>query len=105
MAKNKQGLFGKLQSWFSSSAEAEEERVESADPPAASRRRRAPAARAEPDDPNASPEERLLRGTGLFSTFDSAELPEITLPDRNGKPFSFSSLRGTKILLVAWASW
>jgi hypothetical protein len=35
----------------------------------------------------------------------SAELPEITLPDRHGKPFSVSSLRGTKVLLVAWASW
>jgi hypothetical protein len=35
----------------------------------------------------------------------SAELPEITLPDRHGEPFSFESLRGTKILLVAWASW
>ena len=35
----------------------------------------------------------------------SAELPEMTLPDRHGDPFSLSSLRGTKVLLVAWASW
>ena len=35
----------------------------------------------------------------------SAELPEITLPDRQGNPFSLSSLRGSKVLLVAWASW
>jgi hypothetical protein len=35
----------------------------------------------------------------------SAELPEIELPDRNGRPFSLRSLRGTKVLLVAWASW
>jgi hypothetical protein len=35
----------------------------------------------------------------------TAELPEITLPDRHGKLFALSSLRGTKILLVAWASW
>ena len=35
----------------------------------------------------------------------SAELPEISLPDRHGDPFSISSLRGTKVLLVAWASW
>ena len=35
----------------------------------------------------------------------SAELPEISLPDRHGDPFSVSSLRGTKVLLVAWASW
>ena len=36
---------------------------------------------------------------------ESAELPEITLPDRNGLPFSLSSLRGMKMLLLAWASW
>jgi hypothetical protein len=35
----------------------------------------------------------------------SATLPEITLPDRHGNPFSLSSLRGSKVLLVAWASW
>ena len=35
----------------------------------------------------------------------SAELPDITLPDRAGQPFALSSLRGTKVLLVAWASW
>ena len=35
----------------------------------------------------------------------SANLPEITLPDRHGNPFSLDSLRGSKVLLVAWASW
>ena len=35
----------------------------------------------------------------------TAVVPEITLPDRNGNPFSLSSLRGQKVLLVAWASW
>jgi hypothetical protein len=35
----------------------------------------------------------------------SAKLPEITLPDRHGRQFSVTSLRGTKVLLVAWASW
>jgi hypothetical protein len=35
----------------------------------------------------------------------SAELPDITLPDRHGRPFSLRSLRGTKVLLLAWASW
>ena len=35
----------------------------------------------------------------------SAELPDIRLPDRAGRPFSVRSLRGTKVLLVAWASW
>lgn len=35
----------------------------------------------------------------------SAEFPDITLPDRQGRPFSMGSLRGTKVLLLAWASW
>jgi hypothetical protein len=35
----------------------------------------------------------------------SAELPEITLPDRNGELFSLRSLRGTKVFMIAWASW
>jgi hypothetical protein len=35
----------------------------------------------------------------------SAELPEIVLPDRDGQPFAVRSLRGSKIFLLAWASW
>ena len=35
----------------------------------------------------------------------TAVAPEITLPDRHGRPFSLRSLRGTKIFLCAWASW
>jgi hypothetical protein len=35
----------------------------------------------------------------------SAEMPPLTLPDRDGNPFSLHSLRGTKVLLLAWASW
>jgi hypothetical protein len=35
----------------------------------------------------------------------SAEAPELELPDFNGNPFKLSSLRGQKVLLVAWASW
>jgi hypothetical protein len=35
----------------------------------------------------------------------SAEMPQVTLPDRHGMPFSLSSLRGRKVLLVVWASW
>ena len=35
----------------------------------------------------------------------SAELPDVTLPDRDGNPFSLSALHGKKVLLVAWASW
>jgi len=33
----------------------------------------------------------------------SAEAPDLTLPDLDGKPFSLSSLRGQKVLLYAWA--
>ena len=35
----------------------------------------------------------------------SAQLPDVTLPDRHGMPFSLSSLRDKKVLLVVWASW
>ena len=35
----------------------------------------------------------------------SAEAPELVLPDRNGIAFRLSSLRGLKVLLLAWASW
>ena len=38
-------------------------------------------------------------------TLLSAELPDITLPDRQGKDFSLRSLRGTKVFMLAWASW
>ena len=35
----------------------------------------------------------------------SAVAPELELSDFRGGPFRLSSLRGTKVLLVAWASW
>jgi hypothetical protein len=35
----------------------------------------------------------------------SAELPDIVLPDRHDRPFSLRSLRGTKVFMIAWASW
>ena len=35
----------------------------------------------------------------------SADAPDFELPDRNGVPFRLSSLRGLKVLLLAWASW
>jgi len=35
----------------------------------------------------------------------SAIAPELTLPDARGKEFRLSSMRGSKVLLVAWASW
>jgi hypothetical protein len=35
----------------------------------------------------------------------SAIAPELELPEFRGGSFRLSSLRGTKVLLVAWASW
>jgi hypothetical protein len=35
----------------------------------------------------------------------SAELPDIVLRDRNGDDFTLRSLRGTKVFMIAWASW
>jgi hypothetical protein len=35
----------------------------------------------------------------------TAVAPELVLPDKDGNPFRLSSLRGQKVLLVAWASW
>lgn len=35
----------------------------------------------------------------------SARAPDLILPDLDGVPFDLTSLRGTKVLLLAWASW
>jgi hypothetical protein len=35
----------------------------------------------------------------------TAVAPELTLPDIDGDPFTLSSLRGQKVVLIAWASW
>jgi peroxiredoxin len=35
----------------------------------------------------------------------SAELADIVLPDRRGQDFALRSLRGTKVLMITWASW
>jgi hypothetical protein len=52
-------------------------------------------------------------GSGLWclgpesggKALDSARAPELVLPDHRGAEFRLSSLRGSKVLLVAWASW
>lgn len=36
---------------------------------------------------------------------ETADAPQLTLPDKDGNPFDLRSLHGQKILLVAWASW
>ena len=38
-------------------------------------------------------------------TISSPELPDIVLPDRHGRDFALRSLRGTKVFMIAWASW
>ena len=45
--------------------------------------------------------ETSLTGRALTS----AVAPELELPDRDGRPFRLSNLRGQKVVLVAWASW
>jgi len=40
---------------------------------------------------------------GTSRTLVSAEAPELVLPDLDGNEFRLSSLRGQKVLLVAWA--
>jgi hypothetical protein len=35
----------------------------------------------------------------------TAVAPDLTLPDASGTPFTLSSLRGQKVVMVAWASW
>jgi hypothetical protein len=35
----------------------------------------------------------------------TAEAPELELPDVDGNIFRLSSLRGQKVMLLAWASW
>jgi hypothetical protein len=35
----------------------------------------------------------------------SAEVPDLVLHDLDGNDFALSTLRGTKVVLAAWASW
>jgi hypothetical protein len=35
----------------------------------------------------------------------SVEAPDLELPDLSGRAFRLQSLRGSKVLLIAWASW
>lgn len=54
----------------------------------------------------------LVQGDGVWAlgpdssgsrTLVTAEAPELTLPDLDGNMFSLSSLRGQKVLMVAWS--
>jgi hypothetical protein len=42
---------------------------------------------------------------GSGHALTTAVAPELVLPDAHGNPFRLTSLRGRKVLLVAWASW
>jgi hypothetical protein len=44
---------------------------------------------------------QALRGSFL----NSREAPDVTIPDRRGRPVKLSDFRGKKVLLVTWASW
>jgi hypothetical protein len=35
----------------------------------------------------------------------TATAPDLELPDADGRPFHLASLRGLKVVLIAWASW
>jgi hypothetical protein len=39
------------------------------------------------------------------SVLGSAQAPDLVLLDWQGKEFALASLHGTKVLLLAWASW
>ena len=39
------------------------------------------------------------------SVLDTATVPDVVLDDFGGDAFDLASLRGRKVLLIAWASW
>ena len=59
--------------------------------------------------PIAHDESRRLWALGPRSgdrrVLDSARMPDLVLPDFDGNAFDMASLRGRKVVLIAWASW
>jgi hypothetical protein len=43
--------------------------------------------------------------SGDRRVLDRARLPDLSLSDFDGNPFDMMSLRGRKVVLVAWSSW
>jgi hypothetical protein len=43
--------------------------------------------------------------SGERRVLDSARMPELVLRDFEGDAFDLASLRGRKVVLIAWASW
>jgi peroxiredoxin len=40
-----------------------------------------------------------------MGSLNSRVAPDVTVPDRRGRPVHLSDFRGKKVLLVTWASW
>jgi hypothetical protein len=43
--------------------------------------------------------------SGDRRVLDSTEMPDLVLDDFDGGAFDFATLRGRKVVLLAWASW
>jgi hypothetical protein len=43
--------------------------------------------------------------SGERRVLDSTQMPELVLPDFDGGAFDLASVRGRKVVLMAWASW
>ena len=43
--------------------------------------------------------------SGDRRVLDSARMPDLVLPDFDGNEFDLASVRGRKVVLIAWASW
>jgi hypothetical protein len=43
--------------------------------------------------------------SGDRKVLDRVDMPELVLPDFDGGAFDVASLRGRKVVLIAWASW
>src|SRR5688500_8271839 len=43
--------------------------------------------------------------SGERRVLDSSKMPDLVLLDFGGNPFDLASVRGRKVVLVAWASW
>jgi hypothetical protein len=39
------------------------------------------------------------------AALSSERMPDVVLPDWRGRDFALRSLRGTKVFMIAWASW
>ena len=43
--------------------------------------------------------------SGDRRVLESARMPDLVLPDFDGNEFDLASVRGRKVVLIAWASW